>query len=132
MSYLVIVHSNKRKTWQDWAKVPKGEAHESLIMSQAMIDAGFTPRNNSYSTLPIEVPQVTPPYKSIMFVKGTVCVWPSIHGWQVAESVDGSFTNYRGCVFSTDIPFKKDRFPESNGYIPDLRTVIELDKKGEL
>ena len=118
------------KTWKDWAGVPQGQATEGLRFAQSMIEAGFEAINHSWDKTSIDVPQVTPPLKELMFRKGDTHVWGTVRGWQVAELIDGYYVNHRGSV-GAEKPFK-DRFNESDGFIPDLLTVIELDKKGEL
>ncbi len=101
---------------------------EDIMMYDRMIAAGWSPQySNSDKTFKRILPGETP-QDAVAYIKGKMRIWMTRHGWQVAElSHDSVYHNHRGSMTK---PFKGDRY--KNGFIPDLDTVLELDKKGEL
>jgi hypothetical protein len=132
-------------TWEDLAK--QEDIREDLRMIPDMIKAGFTLCFNEQDILHGRTTPINIPYHGMAFKKGNIKVWECGYGgcivWQVAELVNKSYekrkglwvnsivySNHRG-GYGTHDPYI-DRFAETHGFIPDLKTVLELDKQGTL
>lgn len=131
-------------TWKDFEDK---DVRDDLKYAQRMMDAGF---EMEFSSTDRMFKRTTPdniPHDPIGFKNGKYRIWrcrtgkawdpgqPPVVGigWQVAELEDGYYVKHRGRNYhrNVDNPYP-DRFPESNGFIPDLGILLELFKKGEL
>ena len=108
----------------NWTDHPR----EDLHMLPEMLNRGWTAdfhytdkRNNR--TTPDNVP-----HNTVRFIKGIIHIWLCSHGWQVAELIDKKYQNHRGQISHTSS--YRDRF--NRGYIPDLKTILELDAVNDL
>lgn len=100
---------------------------EDITMMQAH---GWEPEYDSRDRMMKRIPPNGVPQNGVGFVKGNVHIWQCRYGWQVAELIDGMYQNHRGQVSYMKEPFKGERY--HSGYIPDLKTVLELDAKNDL
>lgn len=109
---------------------------DDLEMLQTMIDAGWTPSYDDRDKPRIKKNET--PQHSISFAKGKIHIWSCYDGWQVAELIDGRYRNHRAgnsVVKKEDDTYdylgnRRDRY--TNGFIPDLKTILELEKAGDL
>jgi hypothetical protein len=80
------------------------------------------------------------PHFRIGFVKGKTHIWKcsspfkpngaALNYWQVADFVDGSLINFRGSTIADDKLYRGERY--ENGFIPNLKEVLKLDKDNVL
>lgn len=110
----------------NWTDHPR----EDLRMIPEMQAHGWRPQFDSKDTMYHRTKPYSVPHDSVSFVKGTIHVWSTGKGWQVAELIDGCYSNHRGAISALSEPFKGDRY--FRGFIPDLKTVLELDAKNDL
>jgi hypothetical protein len=106
---------------------------EDLAMFDDMLKAGFKPSFSMLDNLHGRQYPNKIPNDAISFEKGSLRVWRVELGWQVAESFEGRMINHRGLRYEVNTTrFKGDRFTHGFGFIPDLKTVIDLDKNNDL
>jgi hypothetical protein len=135
------------KTWKEYEA--KTDCRDDLVYFQRMLDAGWEPHFTPNDRMAKRMTPDNIPHDPVSFKKGKFLIWrartgkewnpgmPSVIGiaWQVAELEDSHYVKHRGfpgIKLSYHASPYTDRFPESNGFIPDLKTVLELDAKGEL
>lgn len=102
---------------------------------EMMVAAGWSYTYHQSDIVNKRIPPHGTPNHDVSYRKENVHVWKckasdSHIGWQVAELIDGFYCNHRGKRAANHEPYRGDRF--INGFIPDLKTVLELDAKGEL
>jgi hypothetical protein len=121
----------------DFSKLPKSGRDDFALLDQ-FIAAGWTPVVNANDIHFGRVTVENPPNHGITFYKGTIHVWQCRNGYQVADLVPDPdnqphghmYINHRAYINYKTPGTRSERFDQ--GWIPDLKTILELDKINDL
>lgn len=131
MTLEIILTPEFVKLWGDYINSGQPLRSDIRLMFK-LIHAGWHPQFNSQD---IRFKRTTPqsfPADAVSYTKGNMHIWQCRDGWQVAETDDrGNYIKHRGNSFG-GLRLYPDRFMDTQGFIPTIEQVYELDQKGEL